>query len=220
MKANKMNKSILSLGVAVAIFGGQALAATNDYGVDFKTVVDVSILQVTPMDFGSDLRLNVGATCSLLVAAGTAAAGYPGDVVLRVANVADDAQHANYGLTAGDCDATAPGVPGLYEITGAPGVPVKITMNSITTGAAFDFVPNGVSVTYDGATGGDVAVAVLADTQIALDTANTIESGDAVGSGTPLQGKLYLAVGGQINVKSILTAGTTYTENFTIDLTY
>lgn len=210
MRANKLTKALMATGI---LFVGQAQAVVEDVSVSFTTIQDVSIALTQAMDFGDDLALASGSTCVLTVTA----AGGPSALDSRIAVVA--AEGGTYQDSTCDSSDDDKGTAGIYTITGAPGVSVNVTVNPITTGTSFNFVPTAVETTYDGLGDGDS----LTDLTITGDTvalANAVDvSGRTVG-GLPVAGEARLYVGGTITTVANLVADSAHTEEFTIDVTY
>ena len=98
---------------------------------------------------------------------------------------------------------------------------MQVKVNALTSGTFFNFTPTGCIANYNGAANGDLCAAVSADTNVPVKTAKSGDvTGNGAGSGAPAVGKTYISVGGDLVVAQTLTAGQTYTEQFTIDVTY
>lgn len=223
MKNIKISKIGIVVSLAFSILSLNTSAKTENYSVGFSTVPDITITQNQAMDFGSGLFLASGSACDMNVTdhSGT---GYAGDVVMGLSRTADEAADPAYSILGGaatDCvDAgTATGTPGLYEIVAVPGGQVKVTVNDVTAGTAFNFVATGCVGDYDGAGDGDDCT----DVSAGLVTVQVADAGDTVGNnglGLPVPGKTFIAVGGTITSQANQTANALLTESFTIDVTY
>lgn len=218
MKANLMKKSALAACITVTLSSVSMLAQAADgtFGLNFTTVPDVAIVETTALDFGADLALGQSTTCTLVVDGTT---GAPSSTDARAATGSVDPQGANYGSRTGDCDSAGTGTVGKYTITGADGVEVNITLNSILPGAGtFSFAPLGIVVNYDAAGGGDTYTVVAADVTQQTDLATSADNG--IG-GSPIPGQTFLYVAGTLTAQEVLTAGLTYsTQQYVIDVVY
>lgn len=224
MKLNKICNVLAATGlVCTAMVSSNVLAATNNYNFTMTTVADVTLTQLTELNFGGQLGLQAATTCELNI--GIADDDSPSAIVAKISEGAPLAVGANFAeLTGVGCGAGAVGTDGtvgVYEIVGAGGVDVDISLTSELAGTNFNFVPEGVTVSYDGAGNGDTFVAVTPALNGTAKLANTGDlSGNGPGSGVPAVGKTLLFVGGVITVNNTLLAGTEYTETFGIDVVY
>jgi len=189
-----------------------ANAATEPFSVSFTTIADVSITQEQPLSFGQNIFITSGGSCTL-DASNPLASTMQSDLASLVGT--------DFGkLTGGGCVPTAAGANGnqggYYKISGVSGIDVKITINPVLS-ADFDFIPSGCVIDHDGtaAANSDACTVFTSGTQLTSTLANATEGG---GSGVDAQ--LMIAVGGSITLNQDLTAGTPYTQNFTIDVTY
>lgn len=222
MKANILQKSLIVAGMMGGLASMSSQAADADLSFSFETIVDVGITQVTGLDFGTDLSVNIASTCTLKVSSADA----PGSVAARMGLAAvAAAADSTYQTRSGDCDPLVSGTTGtvgIYAITGGPGVDVDITVNPITAtaGEAFSFVPAGVVVnnsddssissTFDDFTSGTLISARLPSTADGTFT-----------SGSPIAGQTYLYVGGTLQAEETLDAGFVYnTQEFVVDVVY
>jgi len=98
-------------------------------------------------------------------------------------------------------------------------VPVKITLNTLA-GTNFNFTPTGVAGDYVGVPDSDVFLNLVADNEATATLASGAHVTGAVSGGSPESGKTKIFVGGTLTANTALTAGTPYTETFTIDVTY
>jgi hypothetical protein len=216
MKAYNLNKTLLSSVLLATFCSGTALADSVVGSLDFRTVPDVSIIQLRPLDFGGGLQLASGSVCNLAVD-GTAR---PSGALGRVDSIVGDA--AGYELKSGDCTAEK-GQVGIYNITGASGVEVNITVNGIldNVNVDFGFTPQAMASDYEGTGGVDSFSLMTTDVveKTAIGTATLAAAGDNTFSAVAGQTRLF--VGGALEVQRQLTAGTTYDQQqFVIDVTY
>ncbi len=217
MRAINMKKTLICSAVLALGFGGLAQAATVTADFAFTTVPDVAIAEAIALDFGVDLRLGVGTTCTLLV---TNVVG-PGSTAGRYGPTTADA--ATFQNRTGDCDNAGTGTAGVYDITGANGVDVAIIVNPILPNASnfFAFVPTATAVEYDNGADGDALVAFGAGVgSTATGTAQLATPADT-GVGSPIPGQTKLFVGGTLTAQQQLTAGTDYNlQTFIVDVVY
>lgn len=221
MKAINIQKTLITTALLAFGYSGLVQANVGTVGFSFTTVPDVSISTATPINFGTDLRLATGTTCTLIV---TSAAG-PGHAAARLGSTT--AAAATFEDRTGDCEpagtGNSTGTAGIYNIVGANGVEVSIQVNPILPNAAnfFSFVPTATAATYDGvASGGDTLVAFGTAGSAATGLA-TLASPTDTGVGSPIPGQTKLFVGGTLTAQQQLTAGTTYNlQEFTVDVIY
>ena len=213
MKFSKITKILC---VASVMASPLALADNIDGAISFTTVPDVSIIQLQALAFGADMTLTLNDTCTLLVT-GTV---IPSETDAGISD-SGAAASGTFQDRTGNCDNAIDGVAGIYEVSGGSGVPVKITLNSLT-GTDFNFAPTGTVGNYDGAntSDGDSFTDLTSNTEATVNLANTNDVTNAVAGGAPQAGKTKIFVGGLLTASTALTAGTTYTETFTIDVTY
>jgi hypothetical protein len=213
----KLNTITKFLCVASVIASPLSFADNIDGAISFTTVPDVSIIQLQALAFGGGMPLTLNDTCVLLVS-GT---DTPSETDAGISSPAGAPESANYQTRTGQCDNTIKGAAGIYSVSGGSGVPIKITLNALT-GTKFNFTPTGTVGNYDGAdtANGDSFMALVADTEATVNLANTNDVTNAIAGGAPQAGKTKVFVGGTMTASSNLVAGTTYTESFTIDITY
>jgi len=212
----KLNTITKFLCVASVIASPLSFADNIDGAISFTTVPDVSIIQLQALAFGGGMPLTLNDTCVLLVSDTV----NPSETDAGISN-SGAAEAGTYQTRTGQCDNTIKGTAGIYSVSGGSGVPIKITLNALT-GTKFNFSPTGTVGNYDGANtaNGDTFVALVADTEATVNLANTNDVTNAVAGGAPQAGKTKVFVGGTMTASSNLVAGTTYTESFTIDITY
>jgi len=220
MKTKKIINALSAAGVFCATLASyNTLAASTQYTFGFSTVADVAVTELTELNFGGKLTLQAGSVCTLKVT-GTFV---PSPTTAKLATGSITA-HADYAKLDGiDCGVSAGtlGIPGIFEIDGAGGVDVEVTLTSQNAGTNFNFVPTGVGVTYDGASNGDTFVALTQGTAATLKLAKFADlTGNATGTGVPSIGKALFFVGGAITVTQTLLAGTEYTETYGVDVVY
>jgi hypothetical protein len=219
MKANILQKSLIVAGMMGGLASMSSQAADADLSFSFETIVDVGITQVTGLDFGTDLSVDIASTCTLLVS-DTAA---PGSVAARMGlSTTATAATGTYETRTGDCDNSSSGTAGIYAITGGPGVDVDITVNPITAtaGEAFSFIPAGVVV--DNSDDSATSSTFENFTSGTLISARLPSSADGTfTSGSPIAGQTYLYVGGTLQAEETLDAGFVYnTQEFVVDVVY
>lgn len=219
MKANKLTKVLIAAGL---VCSAQSYAATEDFDIGFETIVDVSIGLTQAMDFGSELNLASGTTCTMLVAAAT----HPDALDAKLASTTTSLLTASttfQDLSSG-CTTTGSekGTAGVYTITGAPGVDVTITVNAITAGTDFNFVPTVTVVDYDGTGDDDIFTDLTGTTDKTgvVTLANAVDVSGRTTGGLPESGQTKVYVGGTITTLVKLTADDDYDEDFTIEVTY
>ena len=214
------NKSLLITAVCAGLASTSSQAADGTFGLAFRTVPDVSITQVQGLSFGSNLKLGVSSTCTLVV--GSATTDAPSNVLARQGLGASRAAGTSYQTRTGDCDNSGLGTAGIYRVTGAEGVNVTITVNAITPGAGdFSFVP--VAMAVDNVTGAsnDLLEDLVAAGSNKTGVVRLASATDTAVSGSPIPGQTLIFVGGQLTAQNQLTAGTTYnTQQFVIDVVY
>lgn len=220
MKANKITSLLVATGLTAAA-STSLQAADVPMSFSFQTVPDVTISLVQNLSFGNDFTLAVSSTCSMLVS--SASTERPGSVAARIGTATAWAAGTSYQAKSGNCDTANPGTAGIYKIAGAKGVDVDVTVNAIPAGGVdFSFIPEGCVVSYDGSADGDNCFDLTANGNNREYTATLAADADTIGntSGSPIAGEALLYVGGEITAQNTLTAGTTYTQQFTIDVTY
>jgi hypothetical protein len=227
--AMQPSKTKLSLAISAICLGvaGGASAATGTFDITATTLPDVTLTEVTALDYGQSMFVTQGGVCVMNAAT-------PGDQsgVMQY----DDATvgglvAANYGDISGTgcVDGTGTGTPGVYKITGLPGGTVDITISGVN-GTSFDFAPNsGCIVTFDGATAaesGDTCAPFVPGVSSSklIPVSQAAEQGTTTVDGNIVAGELVFTVGGTVTIGGTdavdLTANQAYSENFTVDVTY
>jgi hypothetical protein len=214
MQANKLTKVLLTAGL---VFSMQSQATDVDLGLNFTTIADVSITQVTALDMGTDLAVASSSACSMAVNNATAK---PSEVAGQIANTGA-AEDAGYAALTGNCDTSVKGTPGVYRITGAPGLDVAITLNFLN-GTDITFSPIGVASDYDnaGTNNGDGFTDITTGGGEDVRFANANDESFRTVGGFPTAGEVMLFVGGTVTAKNTLNTAQTYTEQFVIDANY
>jgi hypothetical protein len=222
MKTNVLSKALLALAIGCAGVSLSSHAADGNYKVKFTTVPDVSIALVTALSFGQDLTLAPSSTCEMAVTTTANPGTIAGRIAQAVGGVYATGPETTYQNMTGNCDNTTKGTAGVYRITGAKGITVDITVNGIAPGVGdFSYAPSGIVSTYEGGTDADTFVAVTnagnnatGSTTLANDSDLTTEAG------SPIAGQALIFLGGEVTVQNQLLAGTSPTQQFTIDVVY
>lgn len=219
----KRNFKILT-AVAASLLSASSFAAQENLTGSFTTIVAVSI-DTTPTELViNGLQIDTGNTCSLVAGTNTSAATYLGDITMRLENTTNGPNAAGSDVattttTGSGCvlSASAGGGFGLYEISGAPGASVDVTVVA-SVGGDILLTPAGCVGDYD-PSGDDLCVAI--DTDPSPTTIQLADSsGGALGEGQPIAGTSLIALGGQVTANNGLTPGTPYPVNFQINVTY
>lgn len=209
-------KTKLALQIGAVILG--AVCASNVYAETFNltvnTISDVSLTEVTGMDFGTSILTDELVSCTM-----------SGDQPAPATVLSDGTWSAGTGtdapgaLTGAGCVTGSTGTPGLYTITGEPTLAVNITLNSEAQTGNFTFSPDSAcAVDYDNGTAagtGDElcgALTVGATSQVNLPGATDVLANAGVG---------YFSVGGTITtLAGGLTSDTPYTATFLVNVIY
>lgn len=219
MQPIKLSKILVPCAVVASVFSMNANATSTTYTAGFTTVPEITLVQVTPMSFGTGMLGGLNKICSMTVTG--SGATYAGDVAMKLGTGATVAAGGTYPLMGGSGCSTPGivGVPGVYRITGVPGGAVKVTANSVA-GTNFTFAPAGCVANYNAAPDGDVCTALPANTLTNANVANTADTIGNTAGGLPISGQALIALGGSLTSAIAFLPGTTYTETFVIDVTY
>lgn len=186
----------------------------------FTTIKAVTITEVTPISF-IGLTLTATDTCSMSHSADGTGNDYLGDVAMRLGSAQSNAAGSEANLM-DTCAGAGTAAFGVYEIDGASGSAVTVTIaNSVTTGDV-SIVPEGCVGTYNGGSNGDTCEPLAVATNGGVTAIVLANAGDVgtLGEGTPLVGTSLISLGGTVTAENTLTAGSPYTVDFTIDVTY
>jgi hypothetical protein len=213
------HKTKIITSLFVASFSLNSFAAQEILTGSFDTIKAVTILETTALSF-TGLTLAATDSCTMTASADGTGTGYLGDVAMRLGAGTTNTLGTSVN-TMDACVGTGTTAIGVYEIDGAAGSLVNVT---ITNGANADVsvVPSGCVGTYvDGADGDSCAPLAVATTG-GITSVRLAGTGDTVslGEGTPLAGTTLIALGGVITAVRDLTASTPYSVDFTIDVAY
>jgi hypothetical protein len=217
------NKLFKIAALAMIPASASTFAADEQLSGTFSTIKNVTISQTTAMIING-LQPASGSACQLTTpAAGTA---FPGETVMKMANTGATFP-LNPGTTSGDmvaggsCSTAINGVVGIYEIDGAEGALVDITLATTAAIGGLTFDAVGCASDYDGGADGDLCAAVGANTTtIGIQLAATGDLTVSAGQGTPEIGKSVLALGGTVTSSIGLTAAQAYTVPFEVVVAY
>ncbi|WP_340680830.1 hypothetical protein [Paraglaciecola sp.] len=218
-----MKQKIKILAVLTAgMISSNSFALQQTLTGDFTTIQAVSIGPTADALSITGLNLPLGSACNLTASADGTGTNYLGDQRMRLGSANANAPGSTVTTTTGGTCLTSAtgGTIGVYEITGAPGATVKIT---VTDGANADLsiVPGGCAGNYVGTgSNGDTCVAVTqAAGIVSVRLAGPTDTG-TLGEGTPISGTSLIALGGLTTAIRPLDPSTTYTVDFQIDVTY
>jgi len=205
------NKTKLALQVGALLIGSSCAfnAAADSFNLTVNTIADVTIAEVTALDFGANIKTDASGSCAM-------DADQPvGSTVFADGNLTA----TTYGTLTGANCVGASATPGVYSITGEAGLDVTITLTSEAQGAGdFTFSPTeGCAVIHDGAgTDGDLCTALVVGTPL---TGVTIADGSD--NGDSVSGATHFTVGGTIAVGATgLTSDTGYVATFNVNVIY
>lgn len=208
----KILATLLTAGLSVS-----AIAEQQVINGSFTTIKAVTISEITPISF-TGLPIANASSCAMTASADGTGTGYLGDVAMRLgtANANAVGSSAN---TMDACVGTGTTAIGVYEIDGASGATVNITITD-GTNADLAIVPAGCAGNYVAGADGDSCdtVSQVAGA-VAVRLAGSTDTG-SLGEGTPVEGTSLIALGGTVTAQQDLSAGTTYTVDFDISVTY
>jgi hypothetical protein len=216
------NKIKLLTAVAITLASADIFAAQQTLVGTFQTIKAVTLSETTPLALVG-LNLPSGSACDLTASADGTGTNYLGDQAMRIGNAAN-ANALGTAVTtmagAGCLVSTGAGAAfGLYEIDGAAGATVNITIVN-GSNADLTLVPSGCAAFYNAGPNLDTCVAVSqAAGSVPIRLAGPTDTG-TLGEGTPIAGKSLIALGGLATAARTLTAGTPYTVDFTINVAY
>lgn len=185
----------------------------------FNTIKAVAITEVTSLSF-TGLTLGNGDSCVMTASADGTGTGYLGDVFMRLGSANTNATGSTVN-TMDTCVGAGTTAIGVYEIDGAAGATVQVT---ITNGSNADVsvTPSGCVGDYTDGPDADTCEPLAVAVNGGITPVRLAGTGDTgtLGEGTPLLGTSLIALGGTITAARTLTAGTPYSVDFTIDVAY
>ncbi len=214
-------KISLAIGALCLGAAGVANAASQSFDVTVTTLPDLSISEVTPLSYGTNVITTSGGTCTMDADAPGHAAG-----LQFSAGAGATAAAANFGdLTGTACVTGGVGTPGKYRVSGGlAGATVKITIAGVSN-ADFTFSPNnGCIVTYSGTTADDAdscAAYAAPPSALSKKLAAAAEDQAALSGGeASVAGELMFTVGGTITINQTLTPNQAYSQTFPVTVVY
>ena len=212
-------KIALILGAAYLGASATAYAASQSFDITATTVPDVSLTEVTPLDFGTTMFVTAGGTCLMQAASpgsNLAVMQWPNNTGVAAANYGD--------LSGSGCvNGTGTGTPGVYKVSGVDGTAVKITITGFT-GTDFNFSPNsGCIVTYNGdnTDDADTCASFIPGVQQTVNLAATGETDTSGSTNSAIAGEVVFTVGGTVTVGGVdLSPNTSYAEAFSVNVVY
>jgi len=213
----KNNLKILTVASLVSLSLGVS-ATTETLTGTFTTIKDVSIAENQQLLL-TGLNLATNSQCDLEASTDGTGTDYIGDAALAIGSGNANAAGAAITTMGGaGCLASTTGQFGLYEIDGAAGATVTVT---VTDGASTDVSinPAGCVANYVAGVDGDACTIVEQGTPAIVRLAGATDTG-SLGEGTPVVGKSIIALGATAIALVDLTAETDYDVDFTIDITY
>jgi hypothetical protein len=217
-----MKQKIRILAVLTAgMISSNASALQQTLTGTFNTIQAVTIAQFNGGLVIAGLNLPSSSSCILSASPNGAGTNYLGDQAMRIGGVTANSVGSAVSTTSGGgCLAsTTGGTIGTYEITGAPGATVNIT---ITNGVNADLsiVPSGCAANYVAGSNGDTCLTVSQVAGIVpVRLAGPTDTG-TLGEGTPISGTALIALGATTTSVRALDPSITYTVDFQIDVTY
>lgn len=210
------NTKKIALVIGALFLGASAAsnAATTSMNLTVNTISDVSINEVTGLDFGTFITTTALGVCTMdadLPSPATVFSdGIPGTTMTGV----------GYGvLTGANCVGTGVTVatPGVYSISGAPGLSVNVAYKSEVQVGDYTFIPQGCAVNNDKlATTTDSCDPVLGDgAAVLVDIADVLDGAPAVAGFT------HFTVGGALTVGATpLASDLDQNVTFLVDVIY
>lgn len=218
-----MKIKLFKIAVLAALpLSASTFAADAQFTGTFSTIKNVTISEITPMVING-LQPASGSVCTM--ATPDASTAFPGETVMKIANTAAaytlNPAAGSGAMSGAGCSSAIPGVVGIYEIDGAEGATVSITLANTTAVGGLAFNAVGCVSDYDGNPDGDVCTPVAANTTTnGIRLASAGDTTVSAGQGLPVVGKAMLALGGQVTSSIGLTAATPYTVPFDVVVTY
>jgi len=212
MKYTRIAAALVLLPVCTNLW-----AANTDLSGAFKTIKNVTIVEVTPMVING-LYLTSGSSCVMTTP--TLTANFPGETVMKLSAVGSvPAQSADYGETTGATCAGDDGIPGVYEIEGSAGADVTVALTD-GAGNGLTFAPVGCAGSYNDGPDGDLCVNIPNGGSDTITLATVNDQTVSAGNGVPVAGFSYLALGGTVSSTIGLAAESAVTVDFDISVTY
>jgi len=223
MKGVIMKHKIKYIAMIAALpLSFDSFAASEVLTGTFETIKAVSISEVPGKAIALEgLQLTLGDECDLVASNDGSGNGYVGDVemLLGAAGNANAQGSAVTAMSGTGCIAsTTGGAIGIYEIDGAEGATVTVTVVDGQS-TELDFAPNGCVGNYVAGVDGDSCDTISDGTPAAVRLAGATDTG-SLGEGTPVPGKTRVALGAKATARTALTASTPYTVDFDINVTY
>jgi hypothetical protein len=209
MQPNK-TKIALVIGAMYLGVNNASYAATESFSITAETVADVTLLEVTEIDFGTNIFTTTG-VCIM-------DADSPTSDLLQI-NATGAIAETNYGaLTGGGC-INGVATPGLYKITGAAGQNVNITLSGVTE-TDYTFEPDGSVGSYQG-TNADDAIGTLSFSGVnSFPLAGGDDENNGITVTTAAAGELVFTLGGTLTVLAPIAANTSFTNTFAVNVVY
>jgi hypothetical protein len=216
----------IATGLALLTFCSTSFAASEQFTGTFTTIKDVTISQVP----GQEMVINglfpaSGSNCVLITPDNTTTA-WPGETLMLIANTATTST-LGPGATNGDmstggtgCSSATDGIPGIYEIDGAEGAVVNVTLTNTAIVAGLQFSAVGCAGNYNDAADGDLCEPIIVNSSTPITLASSGDEINSAGQGQPVAGKSRLALGGTIISSIGLTAGSSANVAFDVTVAY
>ncbi|WP_416308184.1 hypothetical protein [Neptunicella sp. SCSIO 80796] len=217
----KITLKKLVVGAALLPICTSVFAIDETITGSFKTIKDVTVSQVVGEELViNGLYLTNTATCTMTPPdTADGASVWVGDTKMKLATALPSTAGASVGATpaAASCAGVA-GTIGIYEIDGASGAEVTVTLTA-GTASGITFTPDGCVGDYDGGVDNDACTTFTAGSAT-INLANATDETVSATEGQPEEGKARIALGGTVATTIGLTAATPYTVPFDISVTY
>lgn len=216
------NKLFKIAALALLPLSASTFAADAQFTGTFSTIKNVTISETTAMVING-LQPASGSTCVL--ATPDASTAFPGETVMKIANVTApytlNPAAGSGAMSGATCSNALPGVVGIYEIDGAEGAAISITLANTAVVGGLQFNAVGCVSSYNNAPDGDICAPVAVNTTTgSINLASTADLTVSAGQGTPEVGKAVLALGGTVVSSIGLTAASAYVVPFDVVVTY